>query len=64
MEKKKSKAIEDVGVRHSKTFTIGLTDTEEIFAMSLLCLQYGLVVMRQPEGYEIFKQRRNYYVSA
>lgn len=49
MEKKKSKVIEDVGARHSKSFTIGLADTEEIFVMSLLCLQYGLVVMKQPK---------------
>lgn len=48
---------------NSKSFTVGLTDTEEIFAMSLLCLQYGLVIMRQPEGYEIFKSRRQDYVS-
>jgi hypothetical protein len=58
MDKTKKKIIED-----SKSFTIGLTDTEEIFAMSLLCLQYGLVIMRQPEGYEIFKSRRQDYVS-
>lgn len=52
-------------IKESKSFTVGLTDTEEIFAMSLLCLQYGLVIMRQPEGYEIFKSRRRQdYVSA
>jgi hypothetical protein len=42
----------------NESFCKGLTDMEEIFALSLLSLQHGLAIIRQPQGYEIFQLRR------
>lgn len=49
---KKKKKVEE------KRVLCGMSDAEEIFALSLLCLQHGLTVIKMEHGYEIFQVRR------